>query len=561
MSFIVKSFLFFALSVNLYADDQVAKARLILDNKDIDVLNQDLCDKDFTINFNLKNNSTVDKFWALRKISSSTASSASSTCPEKIKRTTPVDAEFDKGDPTISGESLLGEKLCKKDDKNGQKGTALLCIYPAGGYDEQNLLAQVRYTFDTTTLSIEKIYDKMALNEKLVCNVKINRQLLADIKLEVCYGKKDGKNIDKIVGDDCPTDFTSKSIDGLSVEIKGLENDEPYLFKIRVISPRKSKWADPFEETPIPASSPSLSHKGAGGDLEIPSCSTNSPNSIFMLIIVMLCFWFRKKVMKSFGANSSFFVLIIFCMTISDKSFTQVENDKYSFSILGSMYRPDLDNQFLPNGKKIFPIYKCFFRKNLSDTEGPINPLIGADFGWKFFDGFLGSMYAGIGGAYTYVSGYHLKIDSTTSLPDCTKPIKDAPTSLHIYPLNINITSRMDYFKDSTLPILLYAKASALAIGYTFRDLGLAPDNAKTKSPSGFRFGYEAEAGVELKINFIGSSYVAHARASDSYNDIFLTTGLAYSDMFIKSGYNFRAKDIMGTNLPLRWVFGLRFSI
>lgn len=271
-----------------------------------------------------------------------------------------------------------------------------------------------------------------------------------------------------------------------------------------------------------------------------------------MVLALALCLRLRR-----FGKFSLSPVVLALVFLIPAEE-SHAHFGQVNIGFLGSMYRPDLDNEKLSDGSTVFPFYKGFFRKKTSDEDGPITPLMGLEVDMHLFDGF-GSLQLGLGLGYTFVNGFAMGMDSAEK-PDVDKATT-VKTSLHMYQLRPQLTYLFDYFQDY-VPLVPYVRAAAIMHGYSFRN-EIETDDVLKHDANGFRFGYQGAAGLMLMLNFLEPGAMRTAKGSGFFNNVYLKGELSYTkiDTFGKDGFQFSPKDIMGTGMPLLWTFGLGFEL
>jgi hypothetical protein len=508
------------------------------------------------------NNETLEAFQDLRAYVI-TLSEKKDAKPKDCDKTlsnsvTPV-AEFTKSHPFIDAIFLLGGKSSNACSADGASGVKKLCIYsaPAAGSE---LVAQVQYTYDTqvATLKKENIREMSAANGIISFNASVSRGTAH--KIEVCYGVADG---DKINDKECPSPpFNLQTFDLPHVKIEVPDRRQTYSIKVRLpldgAEATAEGWLRLPDASPVTVAVPLNLYDGPGSEAQY-SC-TSSPQAGDVLVIVGLLALFiawRLSRLKLRGSNLFLFLFLPFMIFMRAPE-SQAEFGQISFSILGSMYRPDLDS---PANARNF--YKSFFRKKDSKSpEGPINPLIGFNINYHLWDG----LRVGLGMAYTYVSGSGLEVDGNDQ-PLIDKPKEDYSVALHMYQVRPQVTYAMDHFVEY-FPLFPYMRAGLIAQGYNFTSSGngatvFTNSGGQTVKSNGFRFGWFTSLGAMLRINFLEPSSISTARSGNLFENVYLLSELSYEkiDSFGRPGFQFSPKDVMGTSLPLMWTFGLAFDL
>lgn len=551
----------FCLAVKSDEDDDsnsnsstVPQATLKINSQIVTTVGKSSCNSTAPATIDLPSSVTGLKFRVLRKNLTKANQKADASSCGKISQNHSI-AGFTKTNPTIEQKNLLGETACASE---GQEGSVVLCIYQ--GEDEgKELVAFVPYSYNTTKITLDKIYNKAAYNNELRFNIKYTPEKATIAGIQTCYAQR--ATATSIEGPTCPAGFSVKdtpieeSNKTFEVVIDGLQNRTEYIFKVRldINGSDYSDWRGPYSATVIPAAFPLDGYDGDGSKLSF-NCQQTSADS-FLLLLLLAAIVIARKFYKARMLLVLGFIIVNLSYV---KNLQAAEVGQMNFGIIGSMYRPDLDNETKSDGSKIFPFYKCFFCNKTGDAQGAINPLIGAEFDWYLLTN-GGSLLLGLGTGYTYKSGRAVELD-TNDKPDCNKPIKNATVSLHMYQVRPQLTYLADYFVDY-FPLFPYAKASLVAHGFNFRTRGEQAKSSGGIKPNGFVFGWQAALGLMLRLDFLEPSAIADARAGGLFDQVYLKAELGYSDIrnFSNKGYNFSAKDIMGSKLPLLWTFGLVF--
>ncbi len=502
---------------------------------------------DFQVYFKDVDEKKVDK----TKITESVCDAKLSTGHKTLK--------MKKSEPTVPLRAFVTDGQCSDE---GVSKLRAICIYEGEGGD-QELLAYAVYRVETKVAQIEDITGHWAANGEVGFEVKVKGKT-GSLSVETCYAKTDDvKDIDANP-DPClnPSDkIKIDSSSSLTVTISGLDPVE-YSLKVRLHEDKEdpTKWHSPsFKLTPIPVAFILPHYNGAGGDLEFSCQQTGARGASWILcaLVAMLLVRLRRNLATHAG-------IIIVSIVLLTPDSAHAELGQVNIGLLGSMYRPDLDSEMLATGEKIFPFYKCFFRKKTSDENGPINPLLGGEVDVHLWDGF-GSLQLGLGFGYTFVNGRALKLDSDGN-PDCDEPVDNIKVALHMYQIRPQLTYMFDYFAE-VFPFVPYIRGALVGHGYMFRRLGKAEPSRETGErvlkPNGFRFGYQAAVGLMLMLDFLEPGSMRTASGQGFLQHVFLKGELSYTkiDSFGQRGYQFSAKDVMGTSWPLMWTFGLVFEL
>ena len=81
--------------------------------------------------------------------------------------------------------------------------------------------------------------------------------------------------------------------------------------------------------------------------------------------------------------EGSFLALALLVLSVPKEG--QAYFGQTSVGLLGSMYRPDLDNEKTKSGRlPIFPFYRSFFAKKPGAANGPITPFMGMELDLAF---------------------------------------------------------------------------------------------------------------------------------------------------------------------------------
>lgn len=590
-------FLFFLwLIYSSYLAAEAEKATLVVDGTAITSFGRKVCTeakKKIQVHFAF--GATTDFYYLIRNVGKTidpTKPGSTGHCDEDIK-SGKVSESFSASDPTIEAVNFVPKSAC---DATGSSGNQVLCIYndvETGG--KYKLVAQAFYSFNTTVAKFIDYEDVMAFNNMVSFRVKYTGGSV--VKIETCHVETnkvaDQAAFDK--DDDCTAPAVKKVFSPPDVSIEGLTNKQSYFFKARLIDGNDGpgKWQYSFSETPIVVFGPMKAYDGSGGEMSF-SCQQSGPSSLLVLAVALLglvllklragfiyLFVIASSLFKRARRSSSHkfgwshrLSLLRYCPTISTRNvqfikyifliflllpnLAHADLGQMNFGILGAMYRPDLDSEINSAGNKIFPFYKCFFRRDLTDQEGPINPLMGVEMDWHLWDGF-GSLQLGLGASYTFARGRALKENAAGQL-DCNNRHDKIKVSLHMYQLRPQLTYIFNPYVNY-FPIVPYVRTGLIGHGYMFF-LGNKSDAGATK-PHGFRFGYQAALGLMLMLDFFEPSAVTAARGQNMFQHVYLKGELSYTkiDSFGKKGFQFSAKDVMGSSWPLMWTFGIVFEI
>jgi hypothetical protein len=456
-------------------------------------------------------------------------------------------------------EEFVPPRVCSKD---GEVGKKVLCIFD--NTSSGTLLGFKHFDYDTSLSKITAIDGITAVNKKITFTVHYKGG--SGIQFRTCYGKSAEITPDNFGKDNCKAPFQIRDSHSANIALLGLDNDKEYSFKVRLLDPRngEGEWSEVNTITPIPVAAPLDVYNGAGGELEFGSCQQTNKPTVLVLIVSLLALFILRLRKKRF---SSLFLQIgaisLTTLLVAPPKTAHAEFGTMNVGLLGAMYRPDLDSELLASGGSVFPFYKCFFRKKTTDQSGPINPLMGVEVDWHLWDGF-GSLQLGFGLSYTYVPGRAVKISG--GQPDCDSPVDGAKVSLHMYQLRPQLTYVFNPFAEY-VPLVPYIRAGLIGHGYMFFSGGANQSGTTTggitHKPNGFRFGYQAAVGLMLMLDFLEPSSIKTARGAGFFQHVYLKGELSYTkiDSFDRKGYQFSAKDIMGTRLPLMWTFGLVFEI
>jgi hypothetical protein len=477
-----------------------------------------------------------------------TKAKGDSVCDKSADKTR-FEHEFTKDNPKIPLKKFLKGGLC---GPSAVPGSRVLCIYDDSG---KELLSYAIFNYDTTVAKIDSITEHSAANGEVT--FKVNTSGASSLKIRVCYGEASDATEKEIEGTDCPITFKKMKYTSNHIKITELQDGVTYAFKVQLINTKDgddSEWFKPFKLTPVPVAFPLKSYNGRGGELGF-SCQQSGQSSVVFLIMALLIMMLvraRPTISSLFPAIAAVIVMNVFLQAQE----AHAEFGQMNIGLLGAMYRPDLDNEMLGQSDKVFPFYKCYFRKSTSDQNGPINPLMGAEIDWHLWDKF-GSLQLGFGASYTFVTGRGVELDANNQ-PDCDAPTPNNKVSLHMYQLRPQLTYIFNPFAEY-VPFVPYVRGALIGHGYMF----LGNNKGATIKPNGFRFGYQAALGMMLMLDFLEPGSVRSARGEGLFEHVYLKGELAYTkiDTFGRPGLQFSAKDVMGTDWPLMWTFGLVFEI
>jgi hypothetical protein len=491
-----------------------------------------------------------------KKATTDTKKAKSDSCDPTLADGAPNTETFTKGSPFVAAKKFLTPAACS----DGVTEDRIVCIYEGAGGTE--LLAYGAYRIETIVAKIESVGEPSATNGEVTFEVIIKGVSGSPYKIQVCYGKADG-DIDADKNNCDLKKFKSEDFTSSPVTISGLENDVKYAFKVRLHEAKEepTKWEPSFVATPERAAEPFGEYNGGGGELSCQQTSTTSLLMLFGLMFIFSFFRSRKKFSKKMPSG---LMLACLLLPLGSAKEAHAKIGQMNLGILGSMYRPDLDSEIRKDGKPIFPFYQCFFRRKETDTLGPINPLLGVEMDWHLWDGF-GSLQLGVGLGYTFAQAHAARLDSSGQ-PNCNSAIGKATSIMHMYQIRPQLTYAFDYFAD-VVPFVPYVRGALISHGYLFRQGGKAApahqSEGVTIKSNGFRFGYQAAVGLMLRMDFLEPSAVRAARGQGYLEHVYLKSELSITkiDSFGRKGFQYSAKDVMGTRWPLMWTFGLVFEM
>jgi hypothetical protein len=473
-------------------------------------------------------------------------------CPEKSlyegedkerKRT------FSINEAQLSQKILLPLGAC---EGPGMRGRGILCFYPNSETESKLLAESAVFTYDTRKPKVIGIVDKVAANQQAEFRITFESPRKVSI-FEVCHAKTAGSDFS---GDNCPN---PKQYIESSIKVEGLENDKEYTFKVRLEADdgTKSDWSSPFSMTPIPVKFILEAYNGKGGDIMWNCQSMARESWIFLLFGALLMLLARMRPSTMLAP-----LVAIFFFSLGPSKEARAEFGQMSFGILGAMYRPDLDSEKLSSGGATYPFYLYYFRKKLSDQEGPLLPLMGLEADWHLYDGF-GSLQLGFGLGYTLVRGKELRM-TAGAVPEPDNPT-DIPVTLHMYQIRPQLTYLFNQYVEY-FPLFPYVRASVIGQGYYFKDgfKGAKPvtKNGVTVENSGLKLGVGGALGLMFRMDFLDGDAIRSAANGQLFDHIYLKAELSYTEFnLLGPGLNFAPKDIMGTGLPLMWTFGLVFDL
>lgn len=502
----------------------------------------------------LKKSSDFSAIFKPIKKDSTSAAQPESACAATTVDNNPNKINFTKQDPQIKASLFLPTSACSKD---GDTGKRVVCIYD----DSNDLVAYAAFEYDSESGTANGYKDLTALNGQVSFKAKLSKTK-GKIEIKVCYGKTASGNIDE---PDCPSTFMTKTFTSSEITIDGLDNGDEYGFKFKLSQDSNvaSEWSDSFTATPELAAFVLHNYDGAGNPGLQYSCQQSSgSSSLFLLLaLVILLLWRKRDRLRQQHVTIGLKIIPLLVAANLFHTDSHADPGQINIGVTGGMYRPDLDNEKLTTGEYIYPFYSSMFRRKTSDSLGAINPLIGVDFEVNIGDGF----YIGLGTAYTYARGHALKYGADGQ-PDPTNPIKNSQLGLHMYQVAPQITYMLNHFVDD-FPLVPFVRANFVAQGYSFTRQGkseTAYNNAgKTTKANGVVFGYKLTGGLMFALDFLEPGALRPARGAGLIDHVYLKAELSYMKLnnFGRRGFNFSAKDVMGTRLPLMWNFGLVFQL
>lgn len=487
-----------------------------------------------------------------------TKTKVESLCPSKFPGgTDPKEiTEFHTPNYSIPMSKIILPSACRDKDKDGkdhrgQKAERIICIYGEPGKDD--LIAYAPISYNTEVARLDKITTPVAINGTVTFKGIVS-QTADKVEIETCYILASKGHIDD--EENCPEGkgFKSDISDGLDVKITGLKNYELYHFKVGLrTKDQKTKFRFRFSAEPVPVAFPLDSYDGPEGAVGW-NCQQTSSSSLIVMMCALLAMWLVRLRARPSMAIS----LVVLCFVIMPTK-SHADLGQMNFAILGSMYRPNLDGTLKADGSPAFPIYSTFFKKDASAEDGPINPLMGFEIDWHLFDDF-GSLQLGVGIGYTYLNGHAVKIDKSGK-PNFNDSLDDVSASLHMYQIRPQLTYLFNPFAE-VVPLVPYVRGALIAHGYSFFQNDKNESSSSTR-PNGMQFGYQAAVGLMLMMDFLEPSAVAQGRSAGFMDHVYLKGELSYTKInsFGAGGFDFSAKDVMGTSLPLMWTFGLVFEM
>jgi hypothetical protein len=456
---------------------------------------------------------------------------------------------FTKSNPHITQEYLLGSRDNACQQAEGEFGSRQICIY-SDDDAQDTLVAQIPFFFDTRITILKDYTNIVAANGTITFDVDVSDGKAQ--KMVICYGIADANKIDQ---DGCPKPFKSKTQDLPTARLEGLDKNSTYSIKVKLADSedKKENWLRLPDQQPVGISFPLSAYNGSGGELMYSCNSAPQAADLALLLLIFLLFLYRRPYI-----NYKKYTLLLSCLCVISAQSAKADFGDMSFSILGSPYRPYLDYEKNSNN-----FYSCYFReKDAKHDLGPLNPLMGFDINWRLWDG----LSLGLGASYAYVSGHGLKEDAHGNAR-CDDAVENYKVALHMYQIRPQITYELDHFVEY-FPLFPYIRASFIAHGYSFYNGSEAPksftnNNNLTIKNNGLRFGWQAAAGLKLRLDFLEPSAVRSARSGGLFEHVYLLSELSYEkiDTFGRAGFQFSPKDIMGTKWPLLWTFGLAFDV
>lgn len=508
---------------------------ILVDGKAIGHLGRSACSDDAMANIRLFQTVNTD---LILRVKGYYNNEKEKKCETKIDaEKSPAKEKISQASP-IPQKTFLPEGACK--DTKGKQGKSTICLYDVDG----ELKGEKIVRFNTLVPKLEGPTKIVATNGEIKFEIQVTNS--ASNEVEICYAQDKSEDEIKSTEDCLETDGFKKIIRSApNVVISGLEDYKKCYFKLRLADKNlaERKWSKTFTEEPVETIHPLDSYEGKGGLVSYGCNQKNHEGSLFILLLILAAFLLRNSMLKKSLLNIFVFIFC-FCLIESEKLYA--ENGQFNIGLLGSIYRPNLDSEKGANN-----FYKLHFRKNEKAKEGPLLPLFGVEFDWHMWDGF-GSLQLGFGVAYTFANGYEVEKNVKNKVPNTS-------ITMHIYQLRPQLTYMLDEWKES-FPIFPYVRAGIIGQGYSFVGGSMTANSHKNK-PHGINFGYQIALGIMLMMDFLEPS--ALKDASDSINHIYLKGELSYTkvDNFGLGGLNFSSKDVMGTNLPLMWTFGLVFEI
>ncbi|HXW52666.1 MAG TPA: hypothetical protein VEL47_01045 [Myxococcota bacterium] len=476
-----------------------------------------------------------------------------SNCDPSLADGTETMGKFTKEEPKIPAGKFLSDNACSQKG-GGASGQRMLCIYEGDG--GKDLVAYALFSFNTKLAKIDQIDEISALNGE-ISFVVVYSNAAGAVTIETCYSEGDSVKIKE--DGSCGAEIERSS--SQKVTISGLKDNTNYSFVVRLKDENNepTKWSETKHGNPVRGGYPLNSYDGAG---PLIGCQQSNGSSTMFLLLVLAA-WLTLIKLRSKKTWPTNAMVLLMGLSFMDSLESRAELAQMNVGLLGAMYRPDLDSEKLSSGENIFPFYKCYFRRDPKDKEGPINPLLGAEFDWHLWDGF-GSLQLGFGVGYTFKTGQAVKLDAN-GRPDCGEPIPNTKAALHMYQIRPQLTYIFNPYAED-FPLVPYVRAALIGHGYIFtpgKKSDVTNASGVANKSVGFGFGYQAAVGLMLMMDFLEPSAVKSAYSGGLFQHVYLKGELSYTsiDNFGRRGLVFSAKDVMGTGLPLMWTFGLVFEL
>ncbi len=454
---------------------------------------------------------------------------------------------------TITLADLVGADCAV--DAAGARQSFNYCVMLSDPNDSINALlrAGVRVDYDTALPAQPTITNVVAGDGRITLTLKQEAVVDNETLTSVAQYRACPDAGATIATSACGAVSRLKSADanGLDVVVGSLKNGTTYEFQAllkddfgNVSTPSDFKLA-----TPSSTKGPLSLYNGGDNALSFaPSCASTSATPSVLWFTVLVCFVVAVRRRRHGGA-------IALGVMLLSATASRAELGQMTVGMGVSPYKPDIDSE-VNKGKRIFPLYQCFF-------GGDTLVEIGGDLDTHLWDGF-GSLQVAAGFSAAQARGFAQPNTTTTT---CQAQTKTA-VELTVAKINPGLVYRFDPLLDRFgFPLVPYARAALVVAGYVFTKDGAFDSGGKSV---GARVGVEGALGLMLALDFLDSldPFVPDAtrrgRANGTFDHTFIFVEGAYQDVssFSQPGLVLTPIDaFIGTKQPILWRAGIAVEL
>jgi len=362
------------------------------------------------------------------------------------------------------------------------------------------MMEQEGFSFSPTTseILIEYDYDPPAAPEELEANPGETNISLSwtdddnssesDIRYQVYYSTETFEDEDK------EQVFIQDTVATTSDQVKGLENDLLYFFRVSAIDSfdNESPLSEEVEGIPVPVNDFFDQYKTLGGQEEGGYCAastqTRSASGFFWLVGLLAALLFFRQRRTNTGLWALIFVASAGFIALPSDGYAADSPQHWNMTWRFGSYIPDIDKEFV------------------AEQDGPYEQIFsGSSFnvyrieiGYKVFDLF-GKLYISGEFGYGRAVGKGIEVASEEESSDTTK--------LHFIPLNLGLSYQLDYLTERyRFPLIPYVRGGfAYTVWWATDGVGdisqFEPEEGTDITAEGATMGYHISVGMRLLLD------------------------------------------------------------